>query len=338
MIIIRPIDRADKNIFIEFSFNSTLGLRNLPRGEEQLTKRIAHSMQSFSQNIKTPGQEEYLFVLEDLTTGKIGGISGILTSANPNKTFCFRTETLQTQSLHPAAVKEIKILRLIASFREATEICSLYLQPSFRHSGQGRLLSLSRFLFIASHRERFRNEILAELRGYIDHKQIAPFWEAIGKHFCTLSFIELMAELDQGSIDIREILPHYPIYISLLSQEVQEMIGKTHESSIPALNMLQNEGFTLTNEVDAIEAGPTLIAETSSIRTIKNSRTAKIIITNEPITEENPFILSNTTLNFRACYGHVTVNKEPSSVTIHQEIAEALRVKNGNEIRYVSVH
>src|SRR5262249_3915841 len=150
-------------------------------------------------------------------------------------------ETIDTKATQISIPKEIKVLKVVPNSPHASEICALYLQPTFRHSGQGRLLSLSRFLFIAAHRHRFRKKIVAEMRGYIDQRQNSPFWEGIGRHFCNLSFVEIMAQLEVDHQFIPEILPQFPIYISLLPKETQEVIGKIHESTKPAYQMLLQE-------------------------------------------------------------------------------------------------
>jgi arginine N-succinyltransferase len=336
MIIIRPLAKKDQDIFVEFSFNATLGIRNLPRNRDKLHDKIIFSEQSFAKHVEKPGKEEYFFVLEDLSTGRIGGTCGIFTSIDPKNSSNFRIETRAIEGTHPSIIRTIKILKPARFHSDASEICSLYLQPTFRHSGQGRLLSLSRFLFIASHRERFKNKILAELRGYIDPRQISPFWEAVGHHFCDLSFVELMAQVDQGAINIKEIIPRYPIYISLLSPDVQNMIGKPHEASKPALDMLLHEGFKTTNEVDTLEAGPAVIAKTSNIRSIKQSRVITIDIS-ETLNDENEFIIANTKLDFRACYGDIQFKNEKSGF-IHPEVADALQVKKGDLVRFVTLH
>jgi arginine N-succinyltransferase len=237
MIVIRPIKRKDQGIFAEFSFESLLGMTNLPRNRDRLLDKIIHSEASFLENVQEPGQEEYYFVLEDLTTGRIGGTCGILAQSTQSFRYCYRIETIITHAKHISAPKELKVLKVVTNPATASEVCALYLQPTFRHSGQGRLLSLSRFLFIAAHRQRFRKKIVAEMRGYIDQRQISPFWDGIGRHFCDLSFVELMAQIDLDHNFIPEILPQHPIYISLLPQETQEAIGKTHDSTKPAYQM-----------------------------------------------------------------------------------------------------
>lgn len=337
MIIIRPIKRKDQEIFAEFSFEALLGMTNLPRNRDKLLEKIIHSETSFLRNIEDPGEEEYYFVIEDLTTGRIGGTCGILAQSTQSFRYCYHIETLQTHSKHISAPKEIKILKVVSNHTQASEVCALYLQPTFRHSGQGRLLSLSRFLFIASHRQRFRKKIAAEMRGYIDQRQISPFWEGIGRHFCNLSFVELMSQIDMDHNFIPEILPQHPIYISLLSKETQESIGKTHDNTKPAYQMLIQENFSFNDEVDIFEGGPILLASTNQIRTIKNSSTIQIDITPDGLVHETEYILSNDQIDFRACFGKIQMISKTLAL-INEEVANALMVKKGDQIRYVTIH
>ena len=337
MIIIRPIANKDQNIFAEISFESLLGMTNLPRNRQKLLDKIIHSEQCFLQNVEEPDQEEYYFVLEDLTSGRVGGTCGILAQSTQSFTHCYRIETLSPPTKHLSVPKEIKILNVVKNLPDSSEVCALYLHPTFRHSGQGRLLSLSRFLFIAAHRERFKNKVIAEMRGYIDHRQTSPFWEAIGHHFCDLSFVELMAHLEQIQPFILEILPQFPIYIGLLPKEAQEVIGKTHDSTKPAYQMLIQENFSFNQEIDIFEGGPILSTTTSDIRTIKKSELIQIDVTTDALIGENEYIISNERLDFRACYGKIQLISQTQAL-INEEVAAALHVKKGERIRYVTIH
>lgn len=337
MIIIRPITRQDQHIFAEFSFESLLGMTNLPRDRQVLLDKIIHSETNFLNYVERPAQEEYYFVLEDLTTGRIGGTSAILAQSTQSFTHCYRIETVATYAKHFSVPKEFKILKVAKNNFQASEVCALYLQPTFRHSGQGRLLSLSRFLFIAAHRQRFHKKILAEMRGYIDQRQISPFWEAIGRHFCDLSFVELMTQIDQVQGFTNEILPLFPIYIDLLPKEAQEMIGKTHDSTRPAYHMLLQENFSFNQEIDIFGGGPILTAKTSAIRTIKKSSLIQIDVSVDPLTGETEYILANERLDFRACYGKMQIISKTQAL-INEEVAHALLIKKGDWIRYVNIH
>lgn len=337
MIVVRPIKQKDLDIFAEFSFESLLGITNLPRDRDKLLEKTIHSESSLLMDIQQPGSEEYYFVLEDLSTGRIGGVCGILSNSNMSREYYYRIESIPVISRHISAPNEMKILKPARNQIHASEVCSLYLQPTFRHSGQGRLLSLSRFLFIAANRQRFRNKIVAELRGYLDHRQISPFWDGVGRHFCHLSFVELMAQLDQDRTFVSEILPKFPLYIALLPKEVQEVIGKTHDSSKPALKMLIQEGFTVTEEIDLFDAGPSLAANTSNIRSIKKSSLVNTALTNDNLEEEPEFIISNEQLDFRACFGKLRFTSKTDAL-INEEVADALMIQPGDPVRYVTTH
>lgn len=337
MIIIRPIQRKDQEIFAEFSFESVLGMTNLPRDREKLLEKIIRSEASFAKQVEEAAKEEYFFVLEDLTTGRIGGTCGILAESNQSFSYYYRIETIATHAKHFITPQEFKILKICSNRPSSSEVCALYLQPTFRHSGQGRLLSLSRFLFIAAFENRFKKNIVAELRGYIDQRQISPFWEGIGRHFCNLSFVELMAQLEQDHTFIPEILPLFPIYISLLPKETQESIGKMHDSTKPAFHMLIKENFTFHEEIDIFEGGPILSSPLSDIRTIKNSGLIQVTLTAENVKGEMEYILGNERLDFRACFGKIQMLSKTEGL-INEEVAHALQVKAGDWIRYVTIH
>lgn len=337
MIVIRPITRKDFDIFTEFSFESVLGMTNLPRNRGKFLETIIHSEASFSKDIQKPGYEIYYFVLEDLVTKRIGGTCGIIAQSHHSYSYFYQLESMETHAKHIAAPTEIQILKVVPSPSHCSEVCALYLQPTFRHGGQGRLLSLSRFLFIAAHRKRFEKKVLANLRGYIDESQVSPFWEAVGRHFCQLSFVEVMAQLDEMRLFVSEILPKYPIYISLLPKGAQETIGKIHEQTKPALNMLLSENLSVSPYIDIFDGGPIVLANMSHIRTIKNSVVITIDLTTDPLLEEEEYILSNERLDFRACFGMLKIISKTHAV-INEKVAEALLVKSGDQIRYVTIH
>ena len=337
MIIIRPMAPRDLTIFAECSFESLVGITSFPRDREKLFDKIIRSANNFLKLVDHPEDEEYYFVLEDLTTKRIGGTCGILAQSSQTHNYCYHIEEIATSAKHFSAPHTMNILRAAPYPAGSSEVCSLYLQPSFRHSGQGRLLSLSRFLFIAAHPQRFHKKMVAVIRGFIDQRQISPFWDAVGKHFCHLSFVELMVQLDEDRAFATEILPHFPLYIDLLPQEAREVIGKTHEMSRAAHQMLLQENFSFNQKIDIFDAGPLLEAKTSEIRTLKNSALVTVNLANETLMEENDYILSNENIDFRACFGKIKLTANGCAL-INQEIAEALLLKEGDLMRYVTIH
>lgn len=334
---IRPIQQKDQILFEDFSSTSILGMTNLPRNRNRFLEKITHSENSFAKDVKKASQEEYYFVLEEVGTGKISGICGILAQSTQDNFHHFKIITKKTLAKETSSVNELKFLRLIHNRHPFSEICALYLQPSLRHGGLGRLLSLSRFLFMGAFPNRFRNTIMAEMRGYIDQQQTSPFWEGIGKHFCNMSFEEIMVQIERNPLFFPEVTPTFPIYISLLPKETQESIGKIHDSTKPALNMLMNENFSFKDRVDFFEGGPILTAPKSQIRTYKESALIKIDLTQNSTPSDKKYILGNEKIDFRACYGEIEFTSKTTAV-ISNQLAEILMLKKGDLMRYVESH
>lgn len=234
-----------------------------------------------------------------------------------------------------SSIKTVPTFHIVRHHNYWSEICSLYLSPNYRHSGIGRLLSLSRFLFIANFPKRFSPKIFAEMRGYIDENKVSPFWQGVGSHFIDTTFETLMALRDEGKFDLSLTLPLYPIYVELLPHSVQNVIGKVHNETKPALQMLMQEGFTLSNEFDICDGGPKIQASTKKIRGVKASIKDKIIdITNE-LPDAPKYIVANNRLEFRACYSSVHRDKK-GGVIIPTKTAKALELNIGDTVRYVS--
>ncbi|MBA3815767.1 MAG: arginine N-succinyltransferase [Parachlamydiaceae bacterium] len=334
MIVVRPIDVNDIYAFINLSFTARAGMTSMPKDRGMLEKKIFDSEKAFAKDVQQPGNENYLFVLEDLSNNAIEGICGInaKTGIDQPKYF-FKIQNIEHFSPILSTTPNIPLLRVISYENAPSEICSLYLLPEFRKEGLGRLLSLSRFLFAASYLQRFDTTIYAEMRGFIDKNQICPFWEGMGRHFLNLDYTSLMHFRDLGNFDVTQVLPKHPLYISLLPKEVQEVIGKIHSNTWPAYHMLIEEGFYLTDDIDIFDAGPKIEAITKEIRSIKTSAIDIIAeITRNPI-ESIRYIVSNHRLDFRACYS--TLQKDPKGIFLPAESAEALKVKVGDVIRYI---
>jgi len=230
------------------------------------------------------------------------------------------------------AQKQIQTLNLVAEHDGPAEIGGLFLGSQYRKHGSGRLLSLFRFLFMAEHSRRFESIVLAEMRGVVDDQGRSPFWEALGSHFFDIDYptADYLTQVDKKFI--ADLMPTCPIYIPLLPESAQEVIGKVHERTKPALKMLEDEGFQHTEMVDIFEAGPLIYCKLNDIRIVKESRKSAVTeIATEPI-ESIPFIITNTQKDFRACIGPIAENRR--SVRITKETAKSLQVTVGDKVRF----
>lgn len=335
MLMIRPIRESDSANFIALVYQMSIGMRSLPKNQDRLMQKIIQSVESFKKTTSLPQQEQYLFVLEETSTGQIAGTSSIWTAqAAYWEDYFYRRETHRSLCPWTGAAQEIDIFKIVLPKEDLSKIGSLYLHPAFRHHRIGPLLSLSRFLFAAGHPNRFFPTVIAELRGVIQADQTCPFWNGIGRHFCNVSFVELFNRLDLDDSMIPKILPTHPIYISLLPKDVQETIGAVHESTRGALRILLKEGFRLTNDIDLFDGGPKVEADLREIHTVKESRTVVLGQVKADPVEGMTYILSNDRLDFRACYGTMQIDADNQAILTH-EVAAALNLTPGDTFRAI---
>src|SRR5690606_34505767 len=121
--------------------------------ERTLLERIVdRAERSFAGTVSVP-EREYLFVLEEIPSGKIVGTSIIHaqhgTRRSPHVYLDIIKDERYSQTLDRYLVHEGLLLKY--NYDGPTEIGGLILRPEFRghQDGLGRLLSYARFLFIA---------------------------------------------------------------------------------------------------------------------------------------------------------------------------------------------
>ena len=178
---------------------------------------------------------------------------------------------------------------------------------------------------------------MAEFRGVVTEDGVVPFWEAIGRHF----FVRDFFSLDQYSAVARkdfihQLMPRHPIYIPLLPPEAQEVIGKPHPATEPAVHVLKQEGFTYINEVDIFDAGPVYEATLKKTNSYRNSRTLTLdrILDSLPEKAVQQGIISTTSLNFRTTTANAIVNE--GSISLTRESAESLQTEPGQKLLFLS--
>lgn len=334
MVIIRPVEPGDLDSLMELSSKTGVGLTTLPHDAEVLSRRIGESERGFARMADKPGGETYLFVMEDLDSGAVVGTSGLFSKVGGYEPFyAYRVETTLLESRMLKVRKEIKTLHLVMEHNGPSEIGSLFLAPAYRQGVNGRLLSLSRFVFIADHRQYFDPVILAEMRGVIDDKGGSPFWDALGHHFFEVPLSKADSLVMKDKRFIADLMPKHPIYIPLLPKAAQDVIGVVHPDTLPAIKLLEGEGFDFAGMVDIFEGGPIVSCATDEIRTVRDSRATVVFkVTANPI-ESDLFVLSNTYAHgYRACAGPLAI-VPGKGIQITKETASALKVKKGDPVR-----
>lgn len=338
MLVIRPVRMEDLAQLLELARLSSFGLTTLPKDEDLLQKRIRHSLGGFEKvEAEEPRGESYVFVLEDVTGEKVIGTSGIVSKVGGFEPFyAYQIETTVHASKTLGARKEIRALHLVAEHDGPCEIGSLFLHPDYRRGGNGRLLSLARFLFMADHPEFFDPLVIAELRGVIDEQGRSPFWDALGRHFFDLEFPKADYLSIVNKDFIGDLMPKHPIYLCLLPYEAQQVIGRVHDYTLPALKILEAEGFSFSGMVDIFEAGPVIRAGRDQIRSAHESRCVPVGRITDNQFESAPYIVSNARRDFRACQSPLGLESD-GSARLDQRTAEVLKVRVGDTVRYVTL-
>lgn len=282
-MIIRPVATSDLSALQQIAVESGPGFTSLIDDREFLTAKIRRSLESFSRAARAPGDESYLFVLEDPETSEIMGTTGIEASVGIRKPiYHYQVSPMIHRSPGLDLPGNLNALNLCNHYTGCTEICTLFLRPEFRRAQAGKLLSRVRFLFMAQHPERFAGKVIAQMRGVWDESGQSPFWNWLRTHYVDLDFntVTRMAGTGDNSV-IPDLMPRHPLYTHLMGESARAVIGQVHPETRPALNMLESEGFRPNGYVDPFDGGPTIEANLADIRSVSASTACRIEVVDD---------------------------------------------------------
>ncbi|MDW6005219.1 arginine N-succinyltransferase [Vibrio mangrovi] len=333
MMVIRPVARSDRNAITELATKTGVGFTSLQDDESQLNDRIERMLRTWDQQAPL-SEQGYLFVLEDSDSGKVVGICGIEAAIGLSEPwYNYRVGTLVHASKELDVYTQMPTLFLSNDHTGYSELCTLFLDPQYRHGKNGHLLSKSRLLFIATFQERFADKLIAEMRGVSDEHGHSPFWENLGRHFFAIDFAhaDYLTGVGQKSF-IAELMPKHPLYVDFLSDEARAVIAQVHPNTIPARKILESEGMRYEGYVDIFDAGPTLEAYVNDLRVVRKSQTRTVEITSaEPTGEIHCLIGNESFAGYRAITGTPEITE--SHILLTREQAQALHVTSGDTVR-----
>ena len=332
MLVVRPAGPADLDYLLELAILSGPGFTSLPEDPDQLAERLDLSRDSFDGKLE-PQHRWYTLMLEETETGDVDGIGSVKAAVGLNRPFfSFRVVT-NTQSSPSLGIKlEQRTLVLVNECTGWTEVGSLFLKADRRKGGAGRLLSQSRYMLIGAEPDLFADTVLAELRGVFTPDGACPFWDHVAHKFFPMDFDE--ADRMTGSTDkqfILDLAPRHPIYIDLLPEPARAVIGKVHPQGVPAMALLESEGFRPNGLVDIFDGGPTVSCDRDNIRTVRDARSLTVAVAAEVEAELPALISTNSAAGFRSVRQRAHIEGE--TVTLTAETADTLRVRAGDTVR-----
>ena len=334
---VRPAANEDFQAIYEMAKLTGGGFTNLPPDRGALVDKIIRSQKSFERVGDEPSDDMFLFVLENVDTGQIRGTCQVFGLVGVHAPFySYRVGTLTQTSQALGKTFRAEMLNLSTDLESSSEVGGLFLHPNERAGGLGLLLARSRYLFIKLHRERFARRVLAELRGVIDESGGSPFWDAIAGRFFDMNFQEADEfNAAHGTQFIADLMPKTPIYTALLADQARAVMGVPHPKGRAAMKMLENEGFQFDCYIDIFDGGPTMIAATDQIRTIRDSRELVVDRIEESVEGQNLILAAGRLGAFAACFSNVQVAPE-GGATITRKAAEMLGVGPGDSILTMS--
>ncbi|MFT4702726.1 MAG: arginine N-succinyltransferase [Bradymonadia bacterium] len=266
---------------------------NLPADEVVLADLIRRSVRSFANADLQDKTGHFLFVLEELATQRVAGVSMIISShgtvEDPHHYLL-----VDVDERHSPAVGKVfrhQTLQFRRSLTPHTEIGALILSPEFRGhpSKLGKLLSFARFQFIAANPDRFQDSVQAELLPPFGDDGSSLLWEWLGRRFTDLDYDEADRLSSSDHEFVRDLFPRAPIYTAVMPRDVQEVIGAIGKPTLGVAAMLKRIGFRYNQHIDPFDGGPHFECRTEEISIVADTQTR--IASSEPCALDEPLAL-----------------------------------------------
>ncbi len=343
MFVVRPVELTDIDALETLSAGLMPGVHTLPKTREKIAASVERSIASFAAHVDIPSEESYIFVLEQQSSGEIVGTAAIFASAGSNGTyFSFRNDVIQQVSRDLNISHSVHALTLCSELTAYSQLSGFYLADRSNAGLEAGLLSRARLLFAVLAPHRFGDRFFVPLAGVTDAAGQSPFWEALGRKFFKMDFLD--AEKVIGGARNRtlivELMPHYPVYVPLLPGDAQAAMGQIHADGELAFNLLTEEGFEADDYVDIFDGGPILQAHKNSLRSFAGSMLRRVEHA-EPGNSSDLMVTyavaASSEQNFRAVTVACPSADAGESVFLTQDAQDALMVVPGDNVICVRI-
>ncbi len=332
--MLRGVTHEDERDLLDLARH--LNTVNLPNDGPVVREIIDHSVRSFSRVIQDPRQREYTFVIEDLEARRVVGTSKIIAQLGRRESPYVYLDVITEEKYSATVDKHFvhTVLCIGYSYDGPTEIGGLIVHPDARKAPEkvGLMISYVRFLFMALHRGLFRNEVVAELLPPLEPDGTSRLWEALGRHFMDMSYLEADLLSKRNKEFITSLFPSGDIYASLLPKEAQAVIGKVGRETRGVEKMLRRIGFQYCNRIDPFDGGPHFRAVTDEIQLVQRTRRTTVARVDESVAGRRTLVaVERKEAPFLECVGVIT-REDPDGLVIDRETAEVLRVGPGSAV------
>jgi arginine N-succinyltransferase len=280
---IRAALASDEEELLELA--SFLNTVNLPNDRGHVRRLLEHSEKSF-RGEGTRAQRKFVFLLRNLDEDEAAGTSMIVAQLGRRDAPYIYLDVISEEKYSQGLDRHFHhtVLKIGFSYNGPTEIGGLVVRPSRRKDPErlGVLVSYVRFLFIAMHRELFRDEILAELMPPLEADGTSRLWEALGRRFTGMSYAEADLLSSTDKTFIRDLFPSGDIYATLLGPEAEAVIGRVGNQTRGVEKMLRRVGFRYAERIDPFDGGPHFVAPVEEISLISSAEQRPLVGLDEP--------------------------------------------------------
>ncbi len=331
--IVREAEESDLDNLYALAKQFTL--LNLPDDKSVLREKIERSVNSFSGTLKKE-ECEYLFILEDLENENLVGTSLIMakhgTPNSPHNFFKIEKRNRFSEDLGVGFIHQV--LKFHADTDGPTEIGGLLIDYHYRRRPEklGRLISLSRFVFMGMYPERFEERVLCELTPPLDNDGRSDFWEALGRRFTGLPYQEADMLSQNHKEFISSLFPEEDIYLTLLESKARLVVGRVGTKTKPAQHLLEKIGFKYTHEVDPFDGGPHYACPLKEISVVAKGKWAKVETKGKPSFDDQALIGCTINGQFRAAAS--SINVKDGKIMLPESLRKTLGVEEGMEVFY----
>ncbi|MFT5534597.1 MAG: arginine N-succinyltransferase [Candidatus Paceibacteria bacterium] len=338
MLLVRPAAETDIAALVTLAAGATAGVHTLPKHHAAIAQSVERSIASFAADVDMPADESYIFVLEDSRSGALLGSAALAATAGTNGTFfAFRNDVMQQVSRDLNISHSVHALTLCSGLTGHSQLSSFYVAGT--DPASAALLSRARLMYAAVAPHRFGDRFFASLAGITDPAGRSPFWEALGRKFFQIDFLEAERLIDGGRNRslIIELMPHYPVYVPLLPGDAQAAMGQVHSEGELPLQILTDEGFEADEFIDIFDGGPILQAHKHALRAFTGSRQRRVMGSGGQAASATYLVSNIDQQQFRTVLCAAPAIDTSDSIALSAEVLRSLQVAPGDTVHCVKL-
>ena len=255
--------------------------------------------------------------------------------------FRSRNDVIQQVSRDLNISHSVHALTLCSDLTSYSQLSSFFVGNGRAGGAEAALLSRARLMFAATTPHRFGDKFFASLAGITDANGRSPFWEALGRKFFQMDFLEAERVIEgaRNRTLIVELMPHYPVYVPLLPGDAQAAMGQVHAEGEVPFHILSEEGFQPDEFIDIFDGGPILQAHKNALRSFSASMLRQVTgastgtgATADQAPQVRYLVSTTRAENFRAMIVDCSALELSGSVALPQHALRGLDVVAGDSV------